>query len=61
MKNIYPKCALCGGIPSNGLYDGFRLNGKFVCSICEAHILFDEIASSEYRRNIMNIRAMLYG
>lgn len=61
MDNIYPKCCLCGCTPSKGLYDGLRLNGKFICSDCEEHIMEVEIGSEEYYRSIQNMRAILYG
>lgn len=59
MNNIYPKCTLCGGNPTNGLYDGIRLYGMFICSGCEQHIIRSENDSMEYQHNIQLIRAFL--
>lgn len=58
--NIFPKCSLCGKVPRNGLYDGFRLNRKFICSDCEEHIVRSGIGSLDYYKNICDIRAILY-
>jgi len=51
---------MCGRIPVNGLYDGFRLNKKFICSACEKRIVTAELGDLEYMANVRLIRAILY-
>ncbi len=61
MNNVFPKCKLCGSNPRYGLYDGFRLGKKFICSACEQRIIHADIGDFEYDRNIGNIKKLLYG
>jgi len=60
MSNIYPRCTMCGQIPAKGLYDGFRLKRKFICSVCEKRIVTAELGGSEYSDNMRFIRSLLY-
>lgn len=60
MNNIYPKCFICGQAPGNGLYDGVRLNHKFICSRCEEHIVGTNSGTAAYLENICYIKAILY-
>lgn len=60
MSNIYPKCRCCGEPPNKGLYDGFRLQGQFICSGCEQQIIGAEPDSGQYLRNIQAIRRILF-
>jgi len=60
MDNIYPKCALCGSTPAFGLYDGFRLGKKFVCSGCEEKIVAADINQHQYTIHIQNMKKLLY-
>lgn len=48
MGVLIPVCQSCGKVPQFGLYDGFRLHGKFFCSECEKRLLEEEIGSSYY-------------
>ena len=62
MSNIFPKCEICGLTPRFGLYDGFRIGKKFVCSECEKTIAeTDVIHEMQYQANIQNIKRLLYG
>ncbi|NLP44520.1 MAG: inhibitor of sigma-G Gin [Peptococcaceae bacterium] len=60
MDKIYPRCAICDQIPTKGLFDGFRLNGRFICSVCEKRIITAESGDMEYLKNMRNIRFILY-
>lgn len=61
MNNLYPKCSICGGTPTEGLYDGFRLAKKFICSRCENRIVITSMDTLEYLDNVYSIRKLLYG
>ncbi|TCX49000.1 inhibitor of sigma-G Gin [Dehalobacter sp. 12DCB1] len=61
MHNIYPRCSLCRNTPLNGLYDGFRLAGKFICSACEEQIMTADVRTPKYQENLLLIRKVLYG
>lgn len=58
--NIYPKCSICGQPPPNGLFDGFRLAGKFICSVCEKQITSLGVSSKEYLEAVNSIKKVLY-
>lgn len=60
MDNLYPECSWCGKTPQQGLYDGFRLAGKFICTICEQHLLKADIGTQDYQTNVENMRKVLY-
>jgi hypothetical protein len=60
LNNIYPKCHICGNTPSKGLFDGFRLEGKFICAVCEAGILVSDMGTQEYQTYMQSIREILY-
>ncbi|NLM21268.1 MAG: hypothetical protein GX207_05915 [Peptococcaceae bacterium] len=60
MHNVYPKCEICGMTPYFGLYDGFRLGKKFICSRCERQILKTKAHDSQYQVFIQNIRRIIY-
>lgn len=60
MNNIYPKCVVCGQTPNKGLYDGFRLNRKLICSGCEKHIIGSDSGTIEYLENVSRIKEILY-
>lgn len=60
MHNLYPKCSICGDTPTKGLYDGFVLVKKFVCSRCEDHII-TSLDYVQYKENVYQIRKILYG
>lgn len=61
MSKIYPKCTICNGVPSGGLYDGIRLAGRFICSHCERDIVTADMRSSRYEENLENVKRLLYG
>jgi Inhibitor of sigma-G Gin. len=58
--NIYPVCYHCGKIPELGLYDGFRIRGKFFCSSCEQGILAIEAGTQDYQDILACIRKAIF-
>ena len=58
---VYPVCAACGEVPRWGLYDGFRLKGRFFCSECEQKILSAEVGSAKYKEYMSVLREALIG
>ncbi|MFZ3100822.1 MAG: sigma factor G inhibitor Gin [Desulfitobacteriaceae bacterium] len=58
--NIYPVCHHCEQVPELGLYDGFRIRGKFFCSKCELEILTAEIDTAEYQIILAYIRKAIF-
>ncbi|MDD2233316.1 MAG: sigma factor G inhibitor Gin [Desulfitobacteriaceae bacterium] len=58
--NIYPLCYHCGKIPELGLYDGFRIRGKFFCSSCEQAIVTMETGTQEYQDTLACIRKAIF-
>ena len=58
--NIYPVCHRCGKVPELGLYDGFRIRGKFFCSKCERELLVAEIGTTEYQAILVDIRKAIF-
>ena len=61
MNNLYPKCSICGVTPPEGLYDGIRLTGKFICSGCENHIIAVAPYTEGYCENVQTVRKLIYG
>ncbi len=59
-RNIYPVCYHCGQVPEHGLYDGFRIRGRFFCSSCEQEILDTETGTTEYQNIIAFIRKAIF-
>ncbi|MHB8125054.1 MAG: sigma factor G inhibitor Gin [Desulfitobacteriaceae bacterium] len=58
--NIYPVCHYCGRVPEFGLYDGFRIRGRFFCSRCEQEMLATKIGTPEYQEVLANIRQAIF-
>lgn len=56
---VCPKCYICGRLAPGGLYDGFRLSGKFVCSICENKILLADSTDDTYEEMKEAIKKVL--
>lgn len=57
MGVIYPICLSCGKVPQFGLYDGFRLQGRFFCTECENRLVEEEIGSSFYLHMVGRFRS----
>jgi len=60
MDNVFPKCVLCGKTPVLGLYDGFRLGKKFICSACEEKITETKVDCLQYQLTVQNIKKLLF-
>ncbi|RNC28650.1 MAG: hypothetical protein AWM53_01310 [Candidatus Dichloromethanomonas elyunquensis] len=60
MNNIFPKCAICGENPKNGLFDGIRLANRLICSYCEGSIIASQPDTSEYQSIVNCIKRILY-
>lgn len=58
MGAIHPICLSCGQVPYFGLYDGFRVHGKFFCSECEQRLLAEEAGSSFYLHIAAKLRSL---
>lgn len=58
--NIYPVCYHCGEIPEFGLYDGFRIRGKFFCSNCKQAIINMEAGTQEYQDILACVRKAIF-
>lgn len=59
-QKVYPVCSICGKPAPEGLYDGFRLVGKFVCSRCEQHIINADSTNSSYQETVEAIKKLLF-
>jgi hypothetical protein len=59
-NKVYPICAICGNNPEYGLYDGFRINGKFICSKCEAELIGCR-KEEEYDITLKAVKNVLFG
>ena len=57
---IYPVCHHCGRVPELGLYDGFRIRGRFFCSSCEQEIVATETGTAEYQDILAIIRKVIF-
>ena len=57
---IYPICRLCGQVPAQGLHDGFRLRGVFICSVCRKKMLTIKVGSTEYDQLFSEVRQIIF-
>lgn len=57
---IYPVCQQCGQVPRLGLYDGFRVHGRFFCTECEQKLIQVEDGSLFYMNMVQNIKEALF-
>ncbi|MGI5901455.1 MAG: sigma factor G inhibitor Gin [Desulfitobacteriia bacterium] len=60
MEKVFPKCQLCGLVPPKGLYDGFRIGKKLICSNCEKKLTGSDVLETEYLSYIGKIKRLLY-
>jgi len=58
MGAIQPICQACGQVPRFGLYDGFRVHGKFFCSECEQKLLAAAVGSPFYLHMSKKLRSV---
>lgn len=59
-NNVYPKCGICGKTPEHGIYDGFWVNGKFICSECERELV-GSWKEEEYIKALKAVKFVLFG
>ncbi|AFM39144.1 Inhibitor of sigma-G Gin [Desulfosporosinus acidiphilus SJ4] len=57
---VYPVCYRCAQVPQNGLYDGFRIRGMFICSDCQNELLSAEQDTPEYQEFLFLIHSLLF-
>ncbi|MDI6812972.1 MAG: sigma factor G inhibitor Gin [Desulfitobacteriaceae bacterium] len=56
MGELHPVCQSCGKVPYLGLYDGFRIHGRFFCTECEQRLLTEAIGSAFYLKMAQHLR-----
>lgn len=57
---ILPVCKKCGRVPANGMYDGIRLKGAFICTNCEKEIARTEVGAEDYQEVKAFIHSILF-
>ncbi|MHB1652501.1 MAG: sigma factor G inhibitor Gin [Desulfitobacteriaceae bacterium] len=57
---LYPICQHCGQVPRLGLYDGFRVHGRFFCTECEKRLLEADGGSLFYMDMVRGIKEALF-